>query len=862
MSDAETPLEELDARLDALSTAKDRATEQCRYRTACRAAAELRRLAKAERRLHPYIWSLFTLTNSATSMLDPGQGREAAVELIAVLESEDRARQIQPDLEPAVYERTVAQLSSCAYDNLGKAVALGQGYNSEGVHAVINEGIQICRRTGKLECIHCFRGYATDVFVAADDLEMALHHARYVAAHGNAREGFDRRWNGTVDETRILLLAGRLEEAEEAARRALELTASWHNPRQARQDTLHLLERIGLLKGVPAPTALPGPHPEDLAELPRGEYPEHDLGRDSNAALRSCLEGDYTTAIRTLSVWDRRLRDQGCLSFWFDVRLLLVAAHRLVGQPERLGALAGPLETAARSARDWLTLRRLGRLLDPDEPATPSASASALNAGRWAGAATRVQHAVAPAASPAVPAAATEPPKVPEPVAPPLAPVLAALFDRLGASPEDPVVRTEVRGTVLSFGSDTVTHPDDASAVLKLAHRVCDDLSQAPAIWDWAVGLSTGFPRFAEVQNLLASLGNTLRTMPDSRMAGRIEVRRIEELFRSSVDLDPEHVANFARAGLFHEGEGNLVEAERCLARGFRLARSNAWLALRLAQLYRQTERARDALAVLDMSLREGADDPEVAWQAAMTAQALEQYEVTLTYLDRVEELEPGRPWVNYYRASALLYLGRPEAVPAALDEEARRFAQGTLHLMILRACAAGALAQTDTLRDHLADVLQVRLAEVDYISHQGLVHLFGRLWLAAAALAGDDALRSGLEDRLLCSGLAPNALFEGPRRANPSADGLGYYICTVRQDLDDRWREWPGCLANEGDWTSYSITWGVLAPDEAEAGRTALAWQARCYTHGAVVEDVRLEQNGYSDHPGIVWQGIRTPPT
>ena len=83
--------------------------------------------------------------------------------------------------------------------------------------------------------------------------------------------------------------------------------------------------------------------------------------------------------------------------------------------------------------------------------------------------------------------------------------------------------------------------------------------------------------------------------------------------------------------------------------------------------------------------------------------------------------------------------------------------------------------------------------------------------------------------------------------------------MCAVHQPLDERWRDAPGCLNEEGDWTAYRIPWGVLAPDEAEAGSTVLAWQARCYPLEAVVEDIQLQSEGYTDHPGVVWQGIRS---
>ncbi len=100
--------------IDNLVEAKHAAIMRCHDRTAARLATEIKRAAKAERRLEPYVWALHTLMNHAKDLLDPEPGQEAAVELIAILESEELARQIQPDIDSAEYEWLVSQVSSCA----------------------------------------------------------------------------------------------------------------------------------------------------------------------------------------------------------------------------------------------------------------------------------------------------------------------------------------------------------------------------------------------------------------------------------------------------------------------------------------------------------------------------------------------------------------------------------------------------------------------------------------------------------------------------------------------------------------------------------------------------------------------------
>src|SRR5262249_55441905 len=157
--------------------------------------------------------------------------------------------------------------------------------------------------------------------------------------------------------------------------------------------------------------------------------------------------------------------------------------------------------------------------------------------------------------------------------------------------------------------------------------------------------------------------------------------------------------------------------------------RGNGFIAQRLAEVYTKTERPRDALAVLDLCLREGCDDAQVAWEAALAAFRLDQFDVQLTYLDKFESMTEGDVWACYYRATALLDLGRPEEVLPILEEADRRDPDKLFPVEILRACAVGALGRVERFREHLWRVLTVHLTVIDYLTISGLASLFGRLW-------------------------------------------------------------------------------------------------------------------------------------
>jgi tetratricopeptide (TPR) repeat protein len=410
---------------------------------------------------------------------------------------------------------------------------------------------------------------------------------------------------------------------------------------------------------------------------------------------------------------------------------------------------------------------------------------------------------------------------------------------------------------VLNVPPTEATHPADAARLLQLAQELITDDERGAEVWQWAEGIATLHPQDATVLNLLAVLGDTLRDQSED-LEELIPADRIAHLFKTSLDLDPFHVRNHARAGAYHLHADNLGEAERCLARGFRLDRSNNFLALRLARVYRMTERPRDALAVLDMALREDADDPEVAWDAGLTAFNLEQWDAALMYFDVYEGMEPDRPWANYYRAISLLELERPNDALEAIAEEERRSRDRPWPTTVLRACAHAVLGDLDGLRQRIKTVLATPLVEVDYLTVRGVSSLSERLWKASTKLPLEDPLRGDLNERLLRAGVMPDDYFDWFRMRGEKQEDVNYYRCVVLQPLDENWKTWPGCLSGQEDWNAYFILWGVLALDEEEAEERVLKWQAKCYPLPAKVVKVELQHEGYTDKPGVVWQGER----
>ncbi|MBS0206503.1 MAG: tetratricopeptide repeat protein [Planctomycetes bacterium] len=865
--DAEEKLQELNQEITDLG-------EQCLYRTMMRVAHEARRLARVEQLLIPYLTASFHVMNDSRNILQPVAGREVSIELITLLESEERARQFQPNLPEDEYERTKWWLTACSYDNLAVHTSAVHGYNSDGMHQCISDGIQVCRRTGKTQCISCFREYATEVYMASDDMDMALHHARVGITHKDPGP-HDRRHAGAKDNARILLMQGHVDAALEALELAWKLTDVYHSPYAGKLNTYTMAVEMYHLAGCPERLeSLPrrlsaeegerhdGSDDEVLIEPPRDEYPSYFLDRDSADAFVACCQGDYDTAIALLQPWDALLREQNCLNRWFEVRLRLVAIARMTGKMSRAQALAKPLQESAQQARDWLVLRRLQRLLEESIPATPLALAGPVTVGPFADKAA-AEPAEQPAETNAAGAADAESEDESGPVTP-LGEKIGAFYGRLMQSGGEEEELAALIRDIVAISPASISDPVDAGRVLHVIRFAVQDAGPTTEIYRWAEAIAQHHPQDATVLSMFAALAAHLRDCAEGDLDEVILDEKLESLFRQSLDLDPNAGDNFARAGSYYLDQENYGEAERCLARGFRLMRSSSHLALRLASVYSRTGRPRDAVAVLDMALREGCEDPDVAWEAALSANHVEQYEAVITYLDRFDELNPQQPWSNYYRASALLELNRPEEAMVALNREAEYNPEMTYHVAVQRASCLAALKQVDELHEQLRNVLSLPLSEVTYLTANGMQKLFTQLWKSVdACLAPGDPSLQSLETRLLETGLAPNEMFAAHReRATATNDDTeiksNFYRCIVRQPLDDRWLSFSGRLQGEEDWTAYDIPWGVLAANETEAGELVMDWQARCFPLPAEILAVEEDGTDFSDVAGVVWQGYR----
>ena len=665
----------------------------------------------------------------------------------------------------------------------------------------------------------------------------------------------DRRWLATSKLAWLAALHGRFDEALTTMDRALEYTqAEAVSLRfESRIRTLLARDTIRLAAGLPS---IIDADP-DFAEMPSAdECPVFEHALDLNAALRAVQDENWDEASRLLSHWDQRLQKCNGTHLWFETRLRLIAVKRLSGQQKQAETLARQLEQRARSANDYLTLRRLQLLLDTDAPSSLAIAAEPRCAGV---ADTQAAVAVLP---PLYDDDSEMPSEVPGPADTPLSKQIEKFRMRMNDLMQEPTQEKgdSIRADILAIGADKATHQDDVCGLLHLMGYLVGEGKDGEDVWKWANALAAPYRSNAVALSVLGVLGDALRGCPNEALAEKITTERTEQLFRRSLELDATKPRNFLRAGDHFAAEDNQGEAERCYARAFRLDRVDGNIVRRLADLYSNTERPRDALHVLDVSLREGSGDSQVAFDAAMLAFRLKQYDATLTYLEKFEQLAGPGLWTNYYRGICHYEQGDFQLCLECIDQEQTLAESTGWHLNLMIAVTKARLGDVLGAQPHLTTVMSTPLFEVDFLPLAGISELLLRLYLVAQEVLEDAALVARVESRLLRSGLMPDSWFQWQREsgAGKSIENVRLYRCLVHQPLDETWNEDPERLSGQENWKTYITEWGVLAESEDAAREMAIHFQAKCYQLPALVQEILESEDTYMDVPGAVWQSGR----
>ncbi|MDG2471092.1 MAG: hypothetical protein P8M80_17550 [Pirellulaceae bacterium] len=840
---------EIDRELEQMSSAAADFISTCQSKSCYDGFGALRDRAEKDGRALFYIHGTFFQMTQASNLLEFHTTKERAIKLISIFQKPEECFKIQPDMPEDLLDYLIYDLSSCVYENLADAAGQMQGFNSRGLHDSISGGIQVCRNTGKVGCIQCFREYAGDVYLAADDLDLAKHQCQTVVEHQGEWQGRgNRRWLAMMKLGWISAMQGNLEDAQLKLEAALDLTTEKevNVPIHAQFDVLCQLDGVRISRGL---EPLLQNH-EIFPKLPsKSESPLFDLMRSQNVALYAAAKNNLDVADEILSHWDRRLSSLQALHFWFENRLRLIVVKRLSAKTNSAESLAKTLEEKATSADDWLTLRRLNEIMGSTEDPVLIAAPNQIN------------NVAKPVTGPIKvdPESTQSPFGDEEPV---LLEQLDSIMSRMKEAYESQsseLVSSIVKELMAITPKQASTNADTCGVLNMMSMMIQPTLAtRSIRIWRWANQLAAPFRENGVVLSLLATIGNELRLISDDPEEGDITPARIEQLFRQSLALEKKGPQTYARAGTFFLERNEIGDAEKCFARSFRLDRQNGLTALKLAEVYNMTDRPRDAMHVLDLCLREGSEYERVAWEAAMNAFGLRQFEPMLNYLNRYQELAGEQSPINYYRSIAYLQLGQLEKALEATEKENQSNQTGRFHCNVVEFCVLAKQQRHHNRMELATSSLQQKLSKLDYIPVPDIAYLLEILWNTLEELDVEKDLIRNLEDKMLASGLMPDDFFDKERAATPPLENVRFFRVLLEQKLDGHWADSDGCLPGQENWQSYYCEWGVVSMSEEDAKHRAIQYQSRCHPKFAEFSDISEEDHLFTDSPGVVWQGLR----
>lgn len=849
---------DMDQELEALMERVTRLQEQNRYKSVLPLLREGLDRSRDARDFQWYTSFLFESMRRGHTALEPEVERDTAIEMISLLESEEAARRIQPDLDLEAYEGARYWYSSCAYDRLASSTMSMQGSNSEGMFGAIEAGVDVCHRTGKTRCIVCFRENGVDTSIAADDLELALNQALWLAHRDQKDVQHDRRVHGWRRVALVKLLEGDPRTSLRALEPAWDAAAEYHSPDDARLGIHRSYETAAIMLGEPELyEAWSKDHPRPEAP-PRGECASDDVDDDRVAALRAAARSDWDEVEKLLTPWLAELDKRKHLVAWFEVARQLFASRVTAGSPDA-DSLAQDMLKRARPAREWFVERMVRIYRHPEFTPNPLGTAMPMLEGPW-----KDKNASEPAAAETPPGQpgqqAETPPKESAPAEDDRGAWQRRVDDwleKLRESEEPAPLLDEIEKELIAAGVADLSQ-QDAAAWLQAGTWLAREGRAASELWRRANSLRRRFSDDATVLSRAADIGDLLR-LCEADIDVRPATEELDPIYRAALALDPNNAGAHYSAGRFYEDSGNFSEAERCFARAFRLDRSAAAPALAVARIYRGTDRPRDALEALDVAIRHGCGGARVFWEAMVDAFELGLWERCISYGGALAEGAPDASGVRYYLAISNLRLEKWQEAIGLIDKEAELEPGAKLQVHVVHARALAGQAKKAEAKAELQAALAIPLPEIDYMAPRGLVAMHD-LMLETARELGDDQLQTAIVRRARRAGLMNNDYYEEyrMREDNLDRDPLFLFEVFIRQPLPDNHAENPNTPQWEAEWGSYLVRWLVLAESEQQAIQFAMEQQQQAAELEPELDRVGQIEGQYATKPGVVEESVR----
>ncbi len=874
--------------------------------SAMKVAVEAKRFAKSNNLLMPYLHACFSITNFAQSLFEPEIGADNALEIIALVESEEKARKFQHDFDDDFYRYTIHWITACAYDNLAKHTAMRSGYNSPIVHGAVDDGILVCRRTGKLECVDCFREYAFNICLASGDYEMGEHYSRLCATSQSRHGDVNRNHVGYKQLVMLYLRQGKLAAARESLLAGIPYAGTYYDPLEARIDFTQFAERYCMLAGREAELdelsdKINGVEPRP--EIPsRDENPYHALERTVNESLRFCLRNDFAAAESLLVEFERFLLGCDNLDRWFELRIQRIATLLLAaesGKPLDVGVepLADELRHYAGKACQWSAIGALDTMLNRRVKLNPLGIASPIDQGPYATVGTpvsvaQIEWALPLVGKPGDESASEQPTDTREKSAFEIEAEswFASLqnlwreaaiheHDQMETGQSQPFPKAtelatkerEVFEKIVALTPDSITGPNDkridedefyAASQPLLQFLTLRSPENIAASWNWVKRMADAFPNRGRSLAALAFHGlvyrkNAAAIQLDPGLIDLPPSETLEHWIAKAFEMEPNRTGIATIAGRIFREHGKSRESQRYFSRATQIDRLNDFATISLAELYEESDRPKDAMATIELYTRAGGRHPGLLWNAMQIAFRNEMPDEFLRYYSTYTSIQPPYPMLDAQRIGALCRLERFGDALKALDVFDEQIGGVGLDSAFLRALCQAELGDNSWTKTFAA-AFQRGETEIDGLLGTAYDPC-ERLWNHVAVSELSAETKNDFVRFLLQRGLVPSALL-APDTIE-SENEFGYYRCIVKQPLSPDVPAFAGWARIPSDDPAYLALWLVLAVDETEAVELVLESQSRCYPIPAEPFECMQLDTFRSPKSQVVAQGRRFPP-
>ena len=872
--------EEFDQQFEELDNRHTELSEKQLRRSGFQLALEMKRLAKTHKQLMPYIRACFYLTNDSQELLEHEIGIENALEIIALVESEEKAKKFQHDYDEDFYQYTAYWVSACAYDNLAVHTASREGYNSQVVHGAVDDGMHVCRRTGKLECVECFREYAIKINIASGDYEMGEHYAR-ICSTSTAREDADcRHWVGWDFLVDIYIRQGRLQEALDTMKMVFQTAKQYHDPLNALlQSGMRLKLLLALLGKEDQWDAVLAENdvqwnPDDFPPLE--EAPELNVLKTQAESVILVRQNQPLEAAEKLAKMERFVLGQGNVRYWFDLRCYRIAALLFAGEkPDGtlLTSLVEELRRRANKACQWSTIQQVDAMLDPspDKPSVlnPAAIHWPIDVGPYASPKFKPSSSLPVISKPEEKISAVpETPASPKDDRPKSERMLEieqeqnelrqlwseadqAMFDDLPFEKQAELDELETRlyekytrftpADMKSEAPEKLTEDEIwgmGSSLMQM--KIVNSAEMICAVWKWRNAFTEAFPDSPFLLANSAHVGFVLRCEAEEKQVDPdlLGIPSLEELELQAVrafEKEPTRSGIATVAGMLCEANEHPREAQRYFSRACQIHRLNEFAAYRLAVLYEKSERPKDALAVVDLYLRAGGRDLALLWVGTQIAFKNRIFEPFLLYEAAYSE-NSSHFLLDAQKSIVLFSLEKYEESQAALFAFEEKWKMTDQSQELFKVLLAATLKEDDW-KTRLLSALDFPIQENDEFLFGWNVNLFALIWNLFEDSDSECPARSKFLDFLFVHGEVPDEYFqEGlPEfQQNEEDEDEEFQIpcwrCVLIQPLDSSTQAWAGWNRISCDETGYLAPWFVCHPQQEGAAQLAIAEQSRCY--------------------------------